>query len=345
MVGASAGTTTAAQRLLGRLGITWRPRPFPNANLLTLGGDEPAVVDTGFAAHVEETLGLVREAGVQARTVVNTHWHSDHVGGNAVFQRSGAQIIASAPDAQAVNGRDPGCCLSEYLDQPVPQYTVDRAVRDGERLLLGPSEWEVVAVPGHTPGHIALWEPERRVLIVGDTVTAHDVGWVNVMLEGSAALDAAVSSLRRMQELDPALILPGHGPALEEPGPALETALGRLERQRADLDRAVSYGARRILGYALMLRDGLPAAQLSGYLLEQPWLHDAAALLGERPEVYAEELVTGMLDSGALSLRDGVVRAATPYTPSDPGVFALPTPRDWEPKPLSRCSAGLRPHP
>ena len=56
---------------------------------------------------------------------MNAHWHSDHVGGNALLQTAGAGIAASSPDAHAVARRDPGCCQAEYLDQPVAPYTVD----------------------------------------------------------------------------------------------------------------------------------------------------------------------------------------------------------------------------
>jgi hypothetical protein len=83
---------------------TFQPRPFPDANLLLLGGRQPALVDSGFVGHV---------------------------GGNGLLQATGAGIAASAPDAQAVARRDPGCCQAEYLDQPVSPYTVGAPLHDG----------------------------------------------------------------------------------------------------------------------------------------------------------------------------------------------------------------------
>ncbi len=61
----------------------------------------------------------------QLSLVVNTHWHADQVGGNAMLQARGAGIAVSVPDADAVARRYPGCCQAEYLDQPVAPYTVD----------------------------------------------------------------------------------------------------------------------------------------------------------------------------------------------------------------------------
>ncbi|MER7950526.1 MBL fold metallo-hydrolase [Streptomyces sp. NPDC096079] len=42
----------------------------------------------------------------------------------------------------------------------------------------GDTDWEVVRTPGHTPGHLALWQPDERLLVVGDARSDHDVGWV-----------------------------------------------------------------------------------------------------------------------------------------------------------------------
>jgi hypothetical protein len=53
-------------------------------------------------------------------------------GANALLQAMGAGIAAGAPDAQAIARRDPGCCVAEYLDQPVAPYTVDVALDDGQ---------------------------------------------------------------------------------------------------------------------------------------------------------------------------------------------------------------------
>ena len=88
--------------------VMWQQRPFPDANLLLLPGRQPALVDSGFVGHAEETAAWVRAHTVDLALVVNTHWHSDHVGGNALLQAGGAGIAASTKDADAVAGRDPG---------------------------------------------------------------------------------------------------------------------------------------------------------------------------------------------------------------------------------------------
>jgi hydroxyacylglutathione hydrolase len=115
--------TTASTRL--PTWLTWQQRPFPDANLLLLTGSRPALVDSGFVGHAEDTAEWVRARTRDLALLVNSHWHSDHVGANGLLQSRGAGIAAGAPEADAVNRCDPGCCVAEYLDQPVAPYTVD----------------------------------------------------------------------------------------------------------------------------------------------------------------------------------------------------------------------------
>ena len=309
--------------------LTWRQRPFPDANLLFLAGRRPAMVDSGFVGHASETAAWVRARTERLDLVVNTHWHSDHVGGNALLQAAGAGIAASAPDAEAVARRDPGCCVSEYLDQPVAPYTVDLALHDGEVLPLGDADWEVVSTPGHTAGHLALWQPEERLLVVGDALSDYDVGWVNLALDGPHATVTAVKSLQRLVDLAPRVLLPSHGSIPGDTGAALDKALVRAQRLVDDPDGAVWYGARRIFAYALMIRGGIAMDDVPPYLHARAWLTDAARLLRRTPEDLAAELVDSMLRNGSIVETDGRLHAAAEHTPVTPAALRVPFPRDW----------------
>ncbi|MFJ7494403.1 MBL fold metallo-hydrolase [Streptomyces sp. NPDC097727] len=309
--------------------LTWWQRPFPDANTLLLPGRQPALVDTGFVGHAEETAAWARAHARDIDLVVNTHWHSDHVGGNALLQLQGAAIAAGAPEAEAISRRDPGCCAAEYLDQPVAPYTVDVALDDGQVLRLGDADWEVVRTPGHTPGHLALWQPEEGLLVVGDALSDYDVGWVNLALDGPDAATTALVSLKRMADLAPRVILPSHGSIPSDPDAALVGALRRAQRLVDDPDGAVWYGARRILAFALMIRDGIPADAIEPYLHARAWLTDAARLLDVTPEALADELVTTMLRSSAVVLRDGRLHATADHTPVAAETLRVPYPRAW----------------
>jgi len=309
--------------------VTWRSRPFPDANLLLLRGRQPTLVDSGFVGHAGETAAWVRAHTPDLDLVVNTHWHSDHVGGNAVLQAGGAGIAASATDALAVARRDPGCCLAEYLDQPVAPYTVNEPLDDGQVVRLGEADWEVLRTPGHTPGHLALWQPEERLLAVGDALSDYDVGWVNLALDGPEATATALDSLRRLADLVPRVLLPSHGPIPADPGAAFAAALRRAQRLVDDPGGAVWYGARRIFAFALMIRDGIPADAVQPYLLARAWLTDAARLLQTTPEALAAELVDTMLRGGTIVLRDRRLHAAAEHTPVTAASLRVPLPSTW----------------
>jgi hydroxyacylglutathione hydrolase len=309
--------------------IVWQERPFPNCNFLLLTGDEPTLVDTGFVAHAEETTALTADNASQLNWVFNTHWHSDHVGANSSLQAQGVGIIGSDHDAAALERHDPGCCMAEYLDQPVPQYSVDQIAGEGESLSIGAGQWQVIAVPGHTPGHLSLWNSDDRLLAVGDVMSAYDVGWVNIMLEGATAVDDALNSVRTLQEFDARMILPGHGPLVDAPEPALAKAEQRLLKQRGNLDIAADYGAKRILAFALMIHGGMTATTLDDYLAAQQWPQDAAAMLGSDRDRFADDLVSSILKSGALVSENGTIRAAAESAQADAAIFDLPFPKDW----------------
>lgn len=309
--------------------LIWQQRPFPDGNLLLLPGRAPALVDSGFVGHAAQTAEFVRAHTDHLELVVNTHWHADHVGANGLLQSGGAGIAAAGVDAAAVNRRDPGCCQTEYFDQPVAPYTVDEALTDGQLLLLGDTYWQVVATPGHTPGHVALWQPEERLLAVGDAMSDYDVGMVILALDGPDVAKTALGSLQRMIDLNPRVLLPAHGRIPPDTDAALDNALRRAQRLVDDPDGAVWYAARRIFAYQLMIRGGLPTDTVEPYLHLRPWLIDAARLLGRPVEDFTAELVASMLKSGAVALRDGRLHAGAEHTAVDPALLELPPPRDW----------------
>jgi glyoxylase-like metal-dependent hydrolase (beta-lactamase superfamily II) len=309
--------------------VIWRQRPFPDANLLLLTGRRPAMVDSGFVGHAEQTTAWAHARAGTVELVVNTHWHCDHVGGNALLQAHGAAIAAGTPEAEAIARRDPGCCAAEYLDQPVAPYTVDLSLDDGQALPAGDADWQIIRTPGHTPGHLALWQPDERLLVVGDALSDYDVGWVNLALDGPDAATTALASLKRLADLAPRVILPSHGPIPADPAAAFAAALRRAQRLVDDLDGAVWYGARRIFAFALMIRGGIPADRAEPYLHARAWLADAARLLGRTPQLFAAELIDAMVRSGALVARDGFLHAAAEHTPVPAQALRVPHPRAW----------------
>jgi hydroxyacylglutathione hydrolase len=140
--------------------------PALSDNYIWLVRDEAsgdtAVVDPAEAAPV------LAEAGRRGWTIGqiwNTHWHPDHTGGNAEIKaKTGAFVTGPAAEAARIP-------------------TLDRQVREGDRVRLGAVEAEVIEVPAHTAGHIAYHVAGEQLAFVGDTLFAMGCGR---LFEGTA---------------------------------------------------------------------------------------------------------------------------------------------------------------
>ncbi|MDP8924350.1 MAG: MBL fold metallo-hydrolase [Chloroflexota bacterium] len=205
--------------------------------------DGYALVDCG-ADVVECWDALARQlADLQVpfgalHTIVLTHWHPDHSGqANRVREQSQAHVLLHQSDAAYLGCADLGdvarrrqlaAWLARYgfpeeeivalveavsaPDRRAEAIRPDRVVAGGEVLALGRYRLEVLWTPGHTPGHICLYDPRQRVLLCGDhilEVVAPNVG-LHPFTDGNP-LPAYLDSLHDLASRDIALTLPGHG--------------------------------------------------------------------------------------------------------------------------------------
>ncbi|MCX7067295.1 MAG: hydroxyacylglutathione hydrolase [Methylococcales bacterium] len=124
---------------------------------------ETAVIDPAVA---EPVLAVLTQKGWQLSYILNTHHHSDHIGGNVELKRqTGCQIIAS-----------------EFDKHRIP--SVDRGVKEHDVINLGTHSAQVIATAGHTSGHIVYYFAEDNALFCGDTLFVMGCGR---LFEGSAA--------------------------------------------------------------------------------------------------------------------------------------------------------------
>jgi len=186
----------------------------PNAINVYLVGD--VLVDAGTPAARKRIL---RELdGTTVATHVVTHAHPDHFGSShAVCEALDVPLWAGANDAEAIETATPapsdtkvGRLLAK--GKMPPAHPVARRLREGDEV----AGFVVLDVPGHSPGHIALWRESDRTLVAGDVFfNLPRLGAPPGFLTFDPAQNRA--SMRRLAELRPALALFGHGPPLRDP--------------------------------------------------------------------------------------------------------------------------------
>lgn len=155
--------------------------PVLNDNYIYLLHDcvsgETAAVDPALAQPVLDALSA---QGWQLTTILNTHHHPDHVGGNLELKRlTGCTVIASLYDRDRIPG-------------------FDRGVVDGDTISLGGYSARVIATPGHTNGHVVYHFADDKALFCGDTLFVMGCGR---LFEGTA--EQMWRSLQKLKTLPP----------------------------------------------------------------------------------------------------------------------------------------------
>jgi glyoxylase-like metal-dependent hydrolase (beta-lactamase superfamily II) len=185
------------------------------------------LVDTLYDTDGARVLRQIQAMGRRPqdlRRIVLTHAHRSHLGGLAALKRAtGAEILAHPWEADIIAGQREAQRVSLIPRRPYRTYVpfqaasavglgkhppcpVDHHVAEGDRV--GPLH--VVDSPGHSPGHLAFWVPEHRLLIAGDAIATWPSfvpGWGNFTLNE----EQHRRSLRRLAEHEPEILGVGHG--------------------------------------------------------------------------------------------------------------------------------------
>jgi hydroxyacylglutathione hydrolase len=203
----------------------WRLKEIP-APTINVYFAEDVLIDAGRTWDRRRILGELE--GREVSLLALTHVHPDHQGSaKAVCEARGIPLACHADDVEAMEGRRP--IQEAATGNPVnrfvralwegPPHEVDRVLQDGDEV----AGFRVVHTPGHSRGHVMFFRESDRVVICGDVIRnmSYATGLPGIKEPpGIFTYDPPENrrSIRRLAELNPSLILPGHGPAVTDMG-------------------------------------------------------------------------------------------------------------------------------
>ncbi|WHZ13167.1 MAG: MBL-fold metallo-hydrolase superfamily [Burkholderiaceae bacterium] len=282
-------------------------------NVLLLGREQAALVDSGYCTHAAQTLALVGGAlgGRPLDRLLNTHLHSDHCGGNAALQQRYPLLETLIPPGQAahVDAWDTEALSYRPTGQQCPRFKYDALLRPGAEVVLADRAWQIHAAPGHDPDATMLFEPMARLLLSGDALWESGFGVVFPELEGQSAFDQVAETLDVIDALQPEAVVPGHGAVFSDVVDALARARRRLDAFVQNPRRHALHAAKVLLKYKLLELQRVARVDFERWARQTPYFEIVRHRYFEDADAAAwfEQLTQELVRAGAARLEGGFV--------------------------------------
>lgn len=278
-------------------------------NILFLGREQTALVDSGYLSHAAQTVALVAH-GLQGRPLdrlLNTHLHSDHCGGNAALQLAyRCHTAIPAGQAEQVRSWDQDALSYNGTGQQCARFSFDATLQAGDLLTLGDLQWQVLAAAGHDPHSLIFYCQEHGVLISADALWENGFGVIFPELDGESGFAEERATLELIATLDVKLVIPGHGSPFSGVAAALDTAFSRLDYLAADPQRNAQNAIKVLLKFLLLERQQIKLAEVQPMLTALPLVAAANRRYLQLNEAdLGAWTVAQLVRAGAAEIRDG----------------------------------------
>jgi len=238
-------------------GLHFLQRGWLSSNSVLLQDESNAVlIDTGYWTHADQTLKLVQQTllGKPLKRILNTHLHSDHCGGNATLQLAfpGVETLVPPGHAAYVFDWDPAALSYTPTGQHCPMFKGNGLIEPGDEFRVANMLWRAYAAPGHDPNSLIFFSPTHKILISADALWENGFGVVFPEIEGIDAFDIVGQTLDLIEQLNPDIVLPGHGDVFSDVPAAIQRARSRLNMFVSDPDKHAEYAAKVLIKFKLL---------------------------------------------------------------------------------------------
>lgn len=173
-----------------------------------------AVIDPGMFGKEEEKVmtDFIERNGLKPTHVINTHLHLDHAAGNSfVAKYYGVPVLASRKD-EPLGSRMKQQAAMFGLSENFNDVEITEYLKDGDIIRIGEGELEVIEVPGHSQGSIALYDRKDGFVIVGDALFKGSIGRTDLPGGDHSQLIKSIKD-RLLTLPEDTVIYSGHGPS------------------------------------------------------------------------------------------------------------------------------------
>jgi hydroxyacylglutathione hydrolase len=257
-------------------------RGYLNSNHFVYRSKSPVLIDTGYIADFNETAGVINDLGISLSDVtliINTHTHCDHIGGNkAIQEASGCDIALHKVGKYFIDSRDDWSTWWRYYSQEADFFNCTQSLEDGQMIIVGPYEFQVIYTPGHASDGIVLYNRKEKILISSDTLWENDMAVITIRVEGSRALFDMQESLEKIESLDVKMVYPGHGRPFSNIKEAISKSEEKLEGYFHHPEEIGDDLIKKIMIYTLLMKRAIGENALFPYLMGTYWFKETIDL-------------------------------------------------------------------